>query len=338
MARFILDKKKAVEQYNFVRDLVDSVSYSLKTNYDVGKVLEETDSMFSVHSFNELEYVSDKKRIWYFAQGWNKEEISKLNELGVSKFVVDNENDLKELILAMENSSAKSDLLLRMKLQENTIHTGKYFVFGLRSKEINKWIPQLRELSWINKLGIHFHKKTQNVSEWNYKFELEETLSEKTYEKIDLINIGGGLPSKYKNYRVDVLKPIIESIQELRTWLNSKNIQVIIEPGRFICAPSVKLETEILNIYDNNIIVDCSVYNSAMDTFVLHMRLLVDGELEEGRAYTIKGNTPDSMDIFRYKVFLDNPKVGDKIIFLNAGAYTYHTDFCKLDKLETLQE
>ena len=92
----------------------------------------------------------------------------------------------------------------------------------------------------------------------------------------------------------------------------------------------------IQNIYSNNIIVNCSVYNSAMDTFVAHIRLLVDGELNSGEPYTIKGITPDSMDVFRYRVFLSNPKVGDKLVFLNAGAYTYSTDFCSLEKLETL--
>ena len=54
---------------------------------------------------------------------------------------------------------------------------------------------------------------------------------------------------------------------------------------------------------------------------------------EKGQAYTIKGMTPDSMDILRYRVFLKKPKIGDKIVFLNAGAYTFSTDFCGLKKL-----
>ena len=91
-----------------------------------------------------------------------------------------------------------------------------------------------------------------------------------------------------------------------------------------------------MNIQDNTIIVGCSVYNGAMDTFVANIRLEVEGELEEGEAYTIKGKTPDSIDIFRYRVFLDNPKVGEKIVFLKAGAYNYSTDFCLLEPLETV--
>ena len=131
---------------------------------------------------------------------------------------------------------------------------------------------------------------------------------------------------------------IFTKIKELRQWLNGLDIKMIIEPGRYIAAPSIKLEAEIRSVYDDTIILDCSVFNSAMDTFVAHIRLLVEGELESGQTYTIKGCTPDSMDIFRYKVFLDDPKKGDKITFLNAGAYNFSTDFCSLPRLETVAE
>ena len=113
----------------------------------------------------------------------------------------------------------------------------------------------------------------------------------------------------------------------------------MIEPGRFIAAPSVRLETEIKSIDNNNITVDCSVFNAAMDTFLLNIRLLLENESEDGEEYTIKGITPDSLDIFRYKVKLKNkPKVGDKLIFLDAGAYNFSTNFCSLKKIETITE
>jgi ornithine decarboxylase len=66
--------------------------------------------------------------------------------------------------------------------------------------------------------------------------------------------------------------------------------------------------------------------------------MLVEGELsenEDGIFFLIKGNSPTRDDIFRYKVKLDNPKIGDKIIFLNAGAYNYTTDFFGYKKLKT---
>lgn len=343
-ARFILSRLKVLEQYKAVKALADEVSYSFKTNPEVGKVLEkETDSCFSLHSIENMDLIKDKKRIWLFGQAWDKAELGSIFSKGIRKFVVDNENDLEILLDFIENKDVKIDVLLRMKLKENTIHTGKYFVFGMSSDKINELIPKLKQNKNIAQLGIHIHRKSQNISEWSLKYELEQALSDETLTAIDLLNIGGGLPWKYKNFKADVIEHISSKIVEVKKWLNKNNIRVIIEPGRFIAAPSVKIEAEIINIYDNNIIVNCSVYNTSMDTFVANIRLLVEGELKEekfrsgnAKAYTIKGCTPCSMDLFRYRVFLKNPKIGDKIVFLNAGAYNFATDFCGLMKLDTV--
>jgi ornithine decarboxylase len=335
-ARFILSRKKLLEQYKIAKDLADDVSYSLKTNPFVGSVLEnETSCLFSVHSKNLLKEIKDKSRVWFFAQAWDKEELNELFSLKIDKFVVDNEEDLQILLDYIKKENKGIDLMLRMRLKEKTIHTGKHFVFGMNIQQINKFIPELRKNKLIKKLGIHFHRKTQNISEWSLKEDFLESLDEKIFDLIGMVDIGGGLPVDYKNSRAGELLPnIFKKIKELKRELEKKNIKMIIEPGRFLAAPCIKLECYIKNIYDNNIIVDTSVYNSAMDTFVAHVRMEIKGELEKGDAYTIKGMTPDSMDILRYRVYLKNPKLGDKITFLNAGAYTFSTDFCGLERLK----
>ncbi len=290
--------------------------------------------MFTLHFIRSLGEIKDKKRVWFAAQAWDLEEIKMLFSQGVSNFIVDNENDLNLLLGNLDGK--KINLLLRMRFKEHHIKTGKHFVYGMYSHQINRLIPKLRKNRNIEELGIHFHRITQNISEWMLKYELENSLSEETVNLLDIVNIGGGIPGKYKNFRAEVLKNIFSEIEILKKWLNEKGIKMIIEPGRFICAPAVKLETTIKNIYDNNIVVDCSVYNSDTDAFVSNLRLLVEGELEKGQSYTIKGCVPCAMDIFRYDVKLKNPKIRDKIVFLNAGAYNFSTDFCKLEKLETV--
>jgi len=331
-AKFVLSKRKVLEQLNNLEEISDLVSYSFKTNYEVGKVLEEnSDCMFSVHSVEALKKLDSKERVIFFLQAQSKDEIKEILDFNVKYFVVDNEKDLRNLLDVAE----KINLFLRMKLKENTIHTGKHFVFGFRSSKVNELIKEFKDNSKIELLGVHFHRKTQNVSEWNLVDELEASLEASTLSKLDLINIGGGLPYIYKNYSEQVLNSVFTKLKSLKQYLNSKSIKVIVEPGRYIAAPSVKLITEIKNIYDNNIIVNCSIYNSAMDTFIAHIRLLVENELAKDQPYVIKGCTPDSLDIFRYRVYLNNPKVGDKIVFLNAGAYNFNCDFCQLPKLET---
>lgn len=332
--KFILSKKKVFEQYNKLKNL-GIISYSWKTNLEVGKILEkETESLFSIHAFEEIGDIKDKKRIWFFAQAWNKNEIKNLIEKGVKNFVVDNETDLKTILEFI--SKEKINLLLRMKFQEKRVQTGKYFVYGMNSKTINNWILKLKDNKSIDKIGIHVHRKSQNTSEWNLKYELEDSLSKETLERIDLINIGGGFPIKYRNYTSKVLDYIFSQIKELKNWLNKKNIDLIVEPGRFIAGPSIQLETEVISVCDEKIIVNCSVYQGNTDAiFQDALKLIVKGELEKGNEYIIKGKTPCNLDIFRYKVKLPKVKVGDKIVFLNAGAYNFSTSFCKLRELKT---
>src|SRR3989344_926896 len=78
-AKFVLSKKKVLEQYKIIKDLSDIVSFSAKTNYEVAQLLEEsTDCMFSMHTGESINQIKDKNRIWFFGQGWNLEELKKI--------------------------------------------------------------------------------------------------------------------------------------------------------------------------------------------------------------------------------------------------------------------
>ncbi|MDP3918598.1 MAG: decarboxylase [Nanoarchaeota archaeon] len=331
-AKFVLSKQKLMEQYDLIRRECDIVSYSLKTNPLVGELLSSTDCWFSVHSIEGLKRVEDKSRCLFFSQAWNSEKIGELLSLGVRRFAVDNKNDLDVLVKTLESRQEKVLIFLRMRLKERTVHTGKHFVFGLFAQEVNEIVKELKNNKNVE-LGIHFHRKTQNIHEWSMQYELKDSLTEETLNSIKYMNIGGGMPVKYKNSR-DRLEHVFNEIRKLKEWLKEYNVQIITEPGRFLAAPCIELHAEIINVYKNNIVINCSVYNAAMDTFIANVRLEVEGELEKGEAYTIKGCTPDSVDIFRYRVFLNNPKVGDVLIFKNAGAYNFHSDFCFLEKIK----
>lgn len=343
-AYFTLSKKTILEQYEKVNELADIVSYSSKTNPLVTPILEEnTNCLFSVHLINELKNVKDKTRIFFLAQGLNDEMLDEIIKLGVFKIVVDNEVDLDFLINYLDKNNFKIDLFMRMKLKENTIRTEQHFVFGLTSAIVNKKVLELRGHEKINLIGIHMHRKTQNMAEWNYEYELSRLIEPEVFEAIDVINIGGGLPSVYANTNTKVVDSIFTKLKEFKEFLKTKNVKLMIEPGRFIAAPSGKLHTKIVLVYDGNIIVNASVYNTDMDALIVPVKLLVKDEYskidakndEAIQPFAVKGKTPCSMDLFRYRVYLKNPKKGDDLVFENAGAYNFTTEFCDLEKLET---
>ena len=145
---FILSKSKVLEQYHKVRQVADFISYSSKTNPLITPILEQnTDSLFSIHLTNELKHVKDKSRVIFLAQAWTEEDIKTLIDLGIVYFVVDNDVDLDKLLSFLEKNELKNkiNLLLRLKLKENTLRTERYFVFGMNSELINKRIKEIQK-------------------------------------------------------------------------------------------------------------------------------------------------------------------------------------------------
>ncbi len=341
VAKFILDKKIVNEQVKSLLDLGLKVSYSYKTNHEVGDVLQDSkmDVNFSIHSKDEIDKIKIKNKVYFFTQAESVEELISILNSGIRSFVVDNEIDFKSILQAIELKQIKIDLSIRMKFQEHRVGTGKYFVYGLSSRKVNELILQVKDNNLINRLGVHIHRKSQNTSEWEIVSELEDSLNKNVLERINFVNLGGGLPVKYKNYTADILPYIFEKLKKVVDWLREKNIETFIEPGRYIAAPCIKLEVEIIQVQDKNLIVNTTIYNCALDCILTDTKMLVEDELTEnqdGEYYLIKGNSPTRDDIFRYKVKLKNPEVGDKIVFLNAGAYNYTTDFFGYTKLKTI--
>ncbi len=341
-AKFILSKSKLLEQYNLLTDLGLKVSYSYKTNREVGNVLQEISKdkncEFSIHAKEEIDMIQDKSKISFFTQAESIDELKEYLKKGVRNFVVDNETDLKRILQTIDETEIKINLSLRMKFQEHRIGTGKYFVYGMPALKVNKLIKEIKDHPKLDKLGIHIHRKSQNTSEWEIKEEIEDSLDKDVLKRLDMLNFGGGLPTIYRNYTVKVLPYIFKKIKESIDFLKKYNIESCIEPGRFLAAPCINLETEIIQIYNGNIILNTTIYNCALDNILTNTKMLIKEELEDdekGEFYLLKGNSPTRDDIFRYKCKLKNPKVGDKITFLYAGAYNYTTDFFGYKKLKT---
>src|SRR3989344_6808060 len=163
---FILSKSIVIQQYKKAQSIADVVSYSAKTNQKVTKILEKnTTCLFSVHFANELKHIKNKSRVIFLAQGWSVNDIAHLRKQNVTRFVVDNETDLGTLkqFLKKDASNKKISLWLRVKLKEHSLKTEKFFVFGMSAEVIKKGIEELAGHPKIEEVGIHFHRKTQNM-------------------------------------------------------------------------------------------------------------------------------------------------------------------------------
>ena len=93
-------------------------------------------------------------------------------------------------------------------------------------------------------------------------------MTKETLETISILNLGGGLPVQYKSYTNSTLPYILRKLENAKKFLDDYNIQTIIEPGRFIAAPPVKLHTNIIQIQGSNIILNTTIYNCALDNIL----------------------------------------------------------------------
>ncbi|MBU0757232.1 MAG: hypothetical protein KKF44_04150, partial [Nanoarchaeota archaeon] len=198
----------------------------------------------------------------------------------------------------------------------------------------------------FNYLGIHNHLVSQNTNlelwEKNIKSLSEFVLDLKINHNIrsKILDIGGGYPIKYHSpQNVPTIQEIIKKIQKHFTKLDC---QLYIESGRYIMGPAAILisKIETIKIYRGKkvMIIDSSVYSSSMDTLVVGLLLNCLNISKENSQkmceYIIRGQTPCSLDIFRRKVILPEVKEGDFIVFINAGAYNYSSDFTLVNKAQ----
>lgn len=333
---FEISAQGVVDQYEYTQELVDHVYFSAKTNYDVVSILQDrTDAGFSIHFEHALEHTRRDDTVIFHANSVTPDQLSRLRSDGIDTFVVDNPADLNILESWLNGDVGPVTVLLRLQRRENTVETGKHYAYGLSSTVVNNAVPRLADQEAVRNIGVHVHRKTQNVAEWRLRDELDDVLDDETKHAIDVVNAGGGIPVQYHNYQRDVKPAIEQRFKELREWTDTIQADLIIEPGRIISGPPGRLKTTITNVYDDTVVIDASVYNAAMDTFVTNTRLPIMEETESGDPYTVKGCTPDSLDILRYKARLNNPERGDTLTFDNATAYNYSSDFCDLPEPRT---
>ena len=114
-AKFILSKKKLINQVKTLEKLGLKISYSFKTNREVGKILQEISNVnFSIHLKEEIEEIKDKSKIWFFTQAETMGELGEIYEKGIRNFVIDNEKDLDIILDLGESISGKINISLRM--------------------------------------------------------------------------------------------------------------------------------------------------------------------------------------------------------------------------------
>lgn len=209
---------------------------------------------------------------------------------------------------------------------------GKFGVDGETALEL---FDYARELG-LEPIGLSFHAGSQclNVANWVNAIracgEVWRAAEERGHH-FYFLDIGGGFPAGH--YHTPSI-PTIEAIgaavvQAVENYIPAvDDLMLILEPGRGLVGESGVLVTSVVGKAkrsdDEWLYLDAGVFNGLMETyegFPPTVRVL-NGEDRPMKRYTLAGPSCDSCDVIARGVELPEVYLDDRLVFLDAGAYT----------------
>ncbi len=169
--------------------------------------------------------------------------------------------------------------------------------------------------------GLHFHTV---FSKSNYQ-PLEETVTllknkfADSLHQLKWLNLGGG----YLFDQIECHQPFINLVSQLIT---DYDIDVYIEPGKAVVGNPGYLVTTVIDCFTNDgkniAVLDTSV-NHNPEVFEYQQRPeLFESERDGDYSCLLVGSSCLAGDVFAEYQFKAMPKVGDRLVFSNVGAYS----------------
>ncbi len=188
--------------------------------------------------------------------------------------------------------------------------------------------------------GISFHVGSQQTITEPYFASI--SLAQAVYDdvlsegiELQALNLGGGFPVPYRT-PVPPIEDFAEAIHEsVERHFPNKKLHLMMEPGRYMVAEAGAIQSEVLLISRNKemgdtrwVYLDIGKFSGLTEAEAIQYKITTTkGREDEGECgrVILAGPTCDSIDIIYEETEYYLPKtlgVGDKLYFLNAGAYT----------------
>ncbi|MCA0972120.1 type III PLP-dependent enzyme [Halobacillus litoralis] len=338
--------------------------YAVKANSDqpILEALEPIVDGFEVASAGEMdkvEAVSEKPMIFGGPSKKNV-EIEAAIESGVEYLNVESFHELRRLNFIAEQKGTTVPILVRVNLSENVSNShlrmsGVPTQFGVDERDIPPFLAEALEMSHVDIAGFHFHAMSNNLdaeahvafvrlcleksADWRERFGLDARV----------VDIGGGIGINYWNpdepFDWDTLA---EGLKEL----DSADVELIIEIGRYMTAACGSYVTEVVDVKRNH-----GKNFAVIRGGTHHLRLPAAWKMShpfhvlpvEEWSYpflrptvardevTIAGELCTPNDVLVRGEYVDELRAGDVVVFEYAGAYAWtisHHEFLSHPKPE----
>ncbi len=318
--------------------------YAVKANPDpaIVKTLFDAGASFDVASMPEFhivhEYIKDMPDKQRQAWIWDKiiyanpiKANETLQELNPYKPLVTYDND--EEIRKIKKHAPQAGLALRLKVPNTGAMVELSSKFGAAPGEAVDLILAADKVG-LTVEGLSFHVGSQTTNFGNYVAAINlaanifKEARDRGYTKMNLLDIGGGFPAPYD----DTVKPFRELAGIINREINRlfpKNIQILAEPGRFLCATAATAISKIIGkaVRDGKLCyyINDGVYHTfsgvIFDHCHYHMKSFKRGPTQ---ICSVFGPTCDALDVVSMAEELPGDlQLGDLLYSEQIGAYSH---------------
>lgn len=208
--------------------------------------------------------------------------------------------------------------------------------FGVSGNEALHLFDQARDLGLVP-IGLSFHVGSQclRVNNWVNAIRACGEIwqaAEARGHQLHFLDLGGGFPAgHYHDTNIPTIEAICEASRSaIEDFIPHPAPMIVLEPGRGLVGESGRLVVSVVGKARRNgdewLYMDAGVFNGLMETYegfppVVYLQA-DDADDRPMRQYTLAGPSCDSCDVVARKIELPETHIGDRLVFLDAGAYT----------------
>jgi len=238
------------------------ICYSVKalSNLTILRLLRELGSGFDVVSGGELSRVleieGDPEKVVYAGVGKTEQEVEFAIKTGIGLFNVEAPSELLRIdrLARDQNRCVEVAIRLNPDVDPGThrfITTGKREnKFGIDRERAQAVLQEAESLSGVRVTGIHVHLGSQITDVQPYVRGVSTVLEfidsiPGLSEQLKTLDLGGGFGIHYEENEA---LPASDFAQALKPLLEYRQLQLILEPGRFIVGNAGVLLTRVITI------------------------------------------------------------------------------------------
>lgn len=330
------------------KDTPHLICYAVKANSNVHllRLLAKQGAGFDIVSGGELErvLVADKKaakRVVFSGVGKTSAEIDLALKAGIRLFNVESEQELE--LIAERAAHRKQTARIALRVNPDVFaETHPYISTGLSEHKFGVDIDTARRLyrvaadsKWLEPTGISVHIGSQIRSAKPFGSavarvaELVRSLRIEDGIHLRSLDAGGGLGIEYSlGAGSDPDKAVKTYAEAIKAGLGDLDVELLLEPGRFLIAQAGALITRVLYVKQNGaktfVITDAGMNDLIRPTlYQAHHEIVPVRRRDEIPAMTadIVGPVCETGDFFARDRIMAEVKPGDLLAILDAGAY-----------------